>query len=78
VARQKKGLSTGLFYRFIFNYVYLWAVRFPLCAGCNIARLHDLLSLPVYILPGGEFTITAIAGILTIDGLQRETTYGNP
>lgn len=77
VGAELKGAALrSLFYSVILITIYIWLrfdVRFA--PGATIAMIHDLImATGFYLLTGREFTITAIAALLTIAGYSVNDT----
>jgi preprotein translocase subunit SecF len=75
-AELKWASLRALFFSVIFITIYIW-LRFDsrFAPGATIAMLHDLLlSSGFYLLTGREFTITAVAALLTIAGYSVNDT----
>ena len=77
VGAELKGAALrSLFYSVILITIYIWLrfdVRFA--PGATIAMIHDLvMATGFYLLTGREFTITAIAALLTIAGYSVNDT----
>ena len=72
----KAAALRSLFYSVILITIYIWLrfdVRFA--PGATIAMVHDLvMATGFYMLTGREFTITAIAALLTIAGYSVNDT----
>ena len=72
----KSAALRSLFYSVILITIYIWLrfdVRFA--PGATIAMIHDLvMATGFYLLTGREFTITAIAALLTIAGYSVNDT----
>ena len=72
----KMAALRSLFYSVILITIYIWLrfdVRFA--PGATIAMIHDLVMCTgLYLLTGREFTITAIAALLTIAGYSVNDT----
>jgi preprotein translocase subunit SecF len=66
----------ALFYSVILITIYIWLrFDFRFAPGATIAMVHDLLlSSGFYLLTGREFTITAVAALLTIAGYSVNDT----
>lgn len=72
----KMAAMLSLFYSVILITIYIW-LRFDIrfAPGATIAMVHDLvMSTGFYLLTGREFTITAIAALLTIAGYSVNDT----
>ena len=66
----------SLFYSIILITIYIW-LRFDIrfAPGATFAMLHDLMmATGFYLVTGREFTITAIAALLTIAGYSVNDT----
>ncbi len=77
VGAELKGASLrALFYSIIIITIYIWLrFDFRFAPGATIAMLHDLLLCSsFYIISGREFTITAVAALLTIAGYSVNDT----
>lgn len=77
VGAELKGAALrSLFYSVILITIYIWLrfdVRFA--PGATLAMVHDLvMATGFYMLTGREFTITAIAALLTIAGYSVNDT----
>lgn len=72
----KAAALRSLFYSVILITIYIWLrfdVRFA--PGATLAMIHDLvMATGFYLLTGREFTITAIAALLTIAGYSVNDT----
>jgi preprotein translocase subunit SecF len=77
VGAELKGAALrSLFYSVILITIYIW-LRFDarFAPGATIAMVHDLvMATGFYMLTGREFTITAIAAMLTIAGYSVNDT----
>lgn len=77
VGEELKGAALrSLFYSVILITIYIW-LRFDarFAPGATIAMLHDLaMCTGFYMLTGREFTITAVAALLTIAGYSVNDT----
>jgi len=77
VGSELKGAALrSLFYTVILITIYIW-LRFDarFAPGATIAMIHDLLmTAGFYLLTGREFTITAVAALLTIAGYSVNDT----
>lgn len=75
-AELKLASLRALFYAVIFITIYIWLrFDFRFAPGATIAMVHDLLlSSGFYLLTGREFTITAVAALLTIAGYSVNDT----
>lgn len=75
-AELKLASLRALFYSVIIITIYIWLrFDFRFAPGATIAMLHDLLlSSGFYLLTGREFTITAVAALLTIAGYSVNDT----
>jgi preprotein translocase subunit SecF len=75
-AELKAAALRSLFYSVILITIYIWLrfdVRFA--PGATLAMVHDLvMATGFYMLTGREFTITAIAALLTIAGYSVNDT----
>ncbi|NBY21148.1 protein translocase subunit SecF [bacterium] len=75
-AELKAAALRSLFYSVILITIYIWLrfdVRFA--PGATLAMIHDLvMATGFYMLTGREFTITAIAALLTIAGYSVNDT----
>lgn len=75
-AELKSAALRSLFYSVILITIYIWLrfdVRFA--PGATLAMVHDLvMATGFYMLTGREFTITAIAALLTIAGYSVNDT----
>ena len=72
----KKAAVLSLIYTIILITIYIW-FRFDIrfAPGATIAMIHDLImATGFYIFTGHEFTITAIAALLTIAGYSVNDT----
>jgi len=72
----KMAAILSLFYSIILIAIYIW-MRFDLkfAPGATVAMLHDLLmAVGFYLVTGREFSITAIAALLTIAGYSVNDT----
>ncbi len=77
VGSELKGAALrSLIYSIILITVYIWfRFDFRFAPGATIAMLHDLLmATGFYLVTGREFTITAIAALLTIAGYSVNDT----
>lgn len=75
-AELKTASIRALFYSIVLIAIYIW-FRFDIrfAPGATIAMLHDLLMASgFYLLTGREFTITAVAALLTIAGYSVNDT----
>lgn len=75
-AELKNAAILSLFYSIILITIYIW-LRFDIrfAPGATVAMIHDLLmAAGFYLLTGREFTITAIAALLTIAGYSVNDT----
>lgn len=75
-AELKQAALLSLIYSVILITIYIW-MRFDLkfAPGATIAMVHDLLmATGFYLITGREFTITAIAALLTIAGYSVNDT----
>jgi len=75
-AELKQAAILSLLYSIILITIYIW-MRFDLkfAPGATLAMLHDLLmAVGFYLVTGREFTITAIAALLTIAGYSVNDT----
>lgn len=75
-AELKQAAILSLLYSIILIAIYIW-MRFDLkfAPGATIAMLHDLLmAVGFYLVTGREFSITAIAALLTIAGYSVNDT----
>jgi preprotein translocase subunit SecF len=77
VGAELKGAALrSLFYSVILITIYIW-LRFDarFAPGATVAMVHDLvMATGFYMLTGREFTITAIAALLTIAGYSVNDT----
>lgn len=77
VGEELKGAALrSLFYSVILITIYIW-LRFDarFAPGATIAMLHDLVMCTgFYLITGREFTITAVAALLTIAGYSVNDT----
>jgi preprotein translocase subunit SecF len=75
-AELKMASLRALFYSVILITIYIWLrFDFRFAPGATIAMVHDLLlSSGFYLLTGREFTITAVAALLTIAGYSVNDT----
>lgn len=75
-ADLKKAALLSLLYSVILITVYIWLrFDFRFAPGATIAMIHDLvMATGFYLLTGREFTITAIAALLTIAGYSVNDT----
>lgn len=72
----KASALRALFYSIILITVYIW-LRFDLkfAPGATVAMVHDLImAAGFYLVTGNEFTITAVACLLTIAGYSVNDT----
>ena len=77
VGRELKLASLrALFYSILIITIYIWVrFDFKFAPGATVAMVHDLLlSSGFYLLTGREFTITAVAALLTIAGYSVNDT----
>lgn len=75
-AELKTAAMRSLFYSIILIMIYIW-FRFDIrfAPGATIAMIHDLLFISgFYILSGKEFTIAAVAALLTTAGYSVNDT----
>ncbi len=75
-AELKSAALRSLFYSVILITIYIW-LRFDarFAPGATLAMIHDLvMATGFYMLTGREFTITAIAALLTIAGYSVNDT----
>ncbi len=75
-AELKSAALRSLFYSVILITIYIW-LRFDIrfAPGATIAMVHDIvMATGFYMLTGREFTITAIAALLTIAGYSVNDT----
>ena len=75
-ADLKKAALLSLLYSIILITVYIWLrFDFRFAPGATIAMVHDLvMATGFYLITGREFTITAIAALLTIAGYSVNDT----
>ena len=75
-AELKMASLRALFYSIIIITIYIWyRFDFKFAPGATLAMVHDLLlSCGFYLLTGREFTITAVAALLTIAGYSVNDT----
>jgi preprotein translocase subunit SecF len=75
-AELKLAALRSLIYTVILITIYIWLrFDFRFAPGATIAMVHDLLlSTGLYLITGREFTITAIAALLTIAGYSVNDT----
>lgn len=75
-AELKMASLRALFYSVILITIYIWfRFDFKFAPGATIAMVHDLfLSSGFYLFFGREFTITAVAALLTIAGYSVNDT----
>ncbi len=75
-AELKMAALKSLFYTVILITIYIW-FRFDIrfAPGATLAMIHDLMmATGFYLLTGREFTITAVAALLTIAGYSVNDT----
>lgn len=72
----KEAALRSLFYSVVLIMVYIWfRFDFRFAPGATIAMIHDLiLAAGFYVFSGREFSITAIAALLTIAGYSVNDT----
>ena len=72
----KKAALLSLFYSILAIAVYIWLrFDFRFAPGATLAMVHDLvMATGFYLLTGKEFSITAIAALLTIAGYSVNDT----
>lgn len=72
----KNAALLSLFYTVLLIMIYIWLrFDFRFAPGATVAMVHDLLlTSGFYILTGREFTITAVAALLTIAGYSVNDT----
>lgn len=75
-AELKLAALRSLFYTVLLIMVYIWLrFDFRFAPGATVAMVHDLLmTTGFYLVTGSEFTITAIAALLTIAGYSVNDT----
>ena len=75
-AELKKAAMLSLFYSVLLITIYIWfRFDFRFAPGATIAMVHDISMVTgFYLLTGREFTITAIAALLTIAGYSVNDT----
>ncbi|MFM8268646.1 MAG: protein translocase subunit SecF [Pseudomonadota bacterium] len=75
-AELKKAAILSLVYSILLIAAYIWLrFDFRFAPGATIAMVHDLImATGFYLLTGREFTITAIAALLTIAGYSVNDT----
>lgn len=75
-ADLKKAAVLSLVYSILLIAAYIWLrFDFRFAPGATVAMLHDLvMATGFYLLTGKEFTITAIAALLTIAGYSVNDT----
>ena len=75
-AELKKAAILSLIYSVLLISAYIWLrFDFRFAPGATLAMIHDLvMATGFYILTGKEFTITAIAALLTIAGYSVNDT----
>ena len=77
VGEELKGSAIkALFYSIILITVYIWfRFDFRFAPGATVAMVHDvILTSGFYLVTGREFTITAVAALLTIAGYSVNDT----
>lgn len=72
----KKAALLSLFYSILAIAIYIWLrFDFRFAPGATVAMVHDLvMATGFYLLTGKEFSITAIAALLTIAGYSVNDT----
>jgi len=75
-AELKRASLLALFYSIVFITIYIWLrFDFRFAPGATIAMVHDLIMVAgFYLVTGKEFTITAVAALLTIAGYSVNDT----
>ncbi len=75
-AELKSSAVQALIYSILLITIYIWMrFDFKFAPGATIAMIHDLMmAVGFYLLTGREFTITAVAALLTIAGYSVNDT----
>lgn len=75
-AELKLGAMRSLLYTILLITVYIWfRFDFKFAPGATVAMIHDLtMMVGFYLVTGHEFTITAVAALLTIAGYSVNDT----